>query len=57
LANYIPYTNQTGKILQSLAALQPQTLATMHGSTFSGDGEKAILDLAHVFKECFDTEN
>jgi flavorubredoxin len=57
LANYIPYTNQTEKILQSLAALQPQTLATMHGSTFSGDGEKAILDLAKVFKECFETQN
>jgi flavorubredoxin len=57
LANYIPYTNQTEKILKSLAALQPQTLATMHGSTFSGDGEKAILDLANVFKECFETEN
>lgn len=51
LANYLPYTPQTDKILKSLAALKPEALATMHGSTFAGDGEKAILDLAGVFKE------
>jgi flavorubredoxin len=57
LANYLPYTKQTDKILKSLADLKPQTLATMHGSTFVGNGEKAILDLANVFKELFETEN
>jgi flavorubredoxin len=51
LANYLPYTPQTDKILKSLAALKPKTLATMHGSIYTGDGEKAILDLAGVFKE------
>lgn len=51
LASYLPYTPQTDKILKSLAALKPRTLATMHGSVFAGDGEKAILDLAGVFRE------
>ncbi|HLM02735.1 MAG TPA: hypothetical protein VK400_16905, partial [Pyrinomonadaceae bacterium] len=51
LANYIPYTPQTDKIMKSLAALKPKALATMHGSVYTGDGEKAILDLAGVFKE------
>ncbi|GAC1448701.1 MAG: hypothetical protein NVSMB70_18050 [Chamaesiphon sp.] len=51
LANYIPYTHQTYAILQRLADLQPQTIATMHGSTFAGDGEQAIRDLAIILRE------
>ncbi|GAC1503658.1 MAG: hypothetical protein NVS2B14_16410 [Chamaesiphon sp.] len=51
LANYIPYTHQTDAILQRLADLQPQTIATMHGSTFAGDGEQAIRDLAIILRE------
>jgi flavorubredoxin len=51
LANYIPYTNQTEATLKRLAALRPRALATMHGSTFVGDGERALLDLAQVFNE------
>jgi flavorubredoxin len=51
LAGYIPYTNQTEATLKRIAALKPRVLATMHGSTFLGDGERAILDLAQVFKE------
>ena len=41
--SYTPYTDST---LQRLAALEPRTLAVMHGSSFRGDGRKAILDLA-----------
>ena len=51
LANYMPYTTETDQILQRVAALKPKTLATMHGSTFVGDGERAIGDLAKVMKE------
>jgi flavorubredoxin len=47
----VPYTPQTDRILQRLAALKPKTLATMHGSSFVGDGERALLDLAVVTKE------
>jgi len=51
LANYMPYTSQTDRILQSVASLKPRTLATMHGSTFVGDGERAIGDLSRVIKD------
>jgi flavorubredoxin len=51
LANYMPYTQHTDKILQRLADLHPQTIATMHGSAFAGDGDRAIRDLAIVLRE------
>ncbi len=41
----------TKRLLAELAALKPKTLAAMHGSTFVGDGEKALLDLGSVLKE------
>ena len=51
LANYLPYTPYTEATLKRLAALKPRTLATMHGSTFIGDGARALTDLAQVIKE------
>ena len=50
-ANYMPYTKHTDGILQGLAALNPRTLAPMHGSAYAGDGTKAIRDLAVVMRE------
>ncbi len=50
-ANYLPYTAQTKPILDDLAALQPHTLATMHGSSFQGDGRQALMDLATALRE------
>jgi flavorubredoxin len=50
-ANYFPYTPYTRPTLARLAALRPKTLATMHGSTFIGDGMRALDDLARVTKE------
>lgn len=50
-ANYIPYTHNTGRILASLAGEAPATLATMHGSSYSGDCAQALRDLAVVMKE------
>ena len=50
-AHYLPYTPDTEPTLQRLAALQPRTLATMHGSTFVGDGAQALTDLAQVMHE------
>jgi flavorubredoxin len=47
----VPYTPQTDGIFERLAALQPKTLATMHGSSFTGNGEQAILDFAAMIKE------
>lgn len=50
-SNYLPYTPQTGPVLERLAALKPKTIATMHGSTFTGNGAEAIHDLATAMKE------
>jgi flavorubredoxin len=51
LANYIPYSPRTAVILKRLADLKPKTLAIMHGSSFAGDGERALGDLAVVMRE------
>ena len=50
-ANYMPYTKHTDGILQKVAALNPRTLAPMHGSAYVGDGTKAVRDLAVVMRE------
>jgi flavorubredoxin len=42
-----PYTAPT---LRRLAALKPQTLALMHGPSFRGDGEAALLTLADWYE-------
>jgi flavorubredoxin len=51
MANDIPYTPYTDATLRRLAALKPARLALMHGSTFEGDGEQALLGLAGVLAE------
>lgn len=50
-ANAYPYTPHTDSTLQRLAALKPRTIALMHGSSFMGDGEQALKDLAIVMRE------
>ena len=50
-ANYMPVTPGTEPILKRLAALKPKTLAAMHGSTFVGDGGRALADLVQVMNE------
>ena len=51
LANDMPYTPYTDATLRRLADLEPRTLALMHGTSFRGDGRRAILDLAGVIQE------
>jgi len=53
LADYLPYTPNTDATLKRIAALKPSTVASMHGSIYTGDGERAILDYAEVLKEVF----
>ena len=53
LAEYVPYTPLTAQNLQKLAELKPKTLAIMHGSSFTGNGEQALLDLTTVLQEVF----
>ena len=50
-ANYMPYTPNTETMLNQLADLKPRTLAPMHGSTFRGDGERALRDLARLMRD------
>jgi flavorubredoxin len=47
----MPYTPYTDSTLQRLAALEPQTLALMHGSSFRGDGRAAIISLTEIIRE------
>ena len=53
LADYSPYTHHTARLFDKLAELKPQRLAIMHGSSFDGDGAKALQDLGAAFKEVF----
>jgi len=53
LANYMPYTPNTEAQIRELASLKPRVCAPMHGSTFLGNGEKALLDMAAVMRELF----
>ena len=53
LADYIPYTRQTEGVLRSLADLKPETLAVMHGSSYIGQGDRLLTELAGVIKDEF----
>ena len=55
LANYMPYTPRTDSQIRDLAALKPRVCATMHGSTYVGEGDKALLEMAAVMKELLGT--
>jgi hypothetical protein len=56
LMDYVPYTDNTRRQLAKLAALKPRTLAAMHGSTFVGDGARALRDLDTVLRDVFSEE-
>jgi hypothetical protein len=51
LAHDIPYSRATHAALERLAALGPGTLATMHGSSYRGDGGAALRRYAAVLRE------
>ncbi len=51
LMDYTPYNHKTKSLLYQLAALQPKTLATMHGSSYFGDCAKVLRDLDEVMKQ------
>jgi flavorubredoxin len=51
LMDYVPYTDNTTRQLAKLAALQPRTLAAMHGSTFIGDGASALLASDDILRQ------
>lgn len=41
--------------VRGLAELAPATLACMHGSSYRGDGSKALIQLADAYEEAFVT--
>ena len=51
LMDYMPYTPNTRRLLEGLAGLKPAMLATMHGSSYTGNCAQALLDLDGVMKE------
>ena len=53
LAEYAPYTHHTAALFETLAQLNPQRLAIMHGSSFEGDGARALRDLGVAFARVF----
>jgi flavorubredoxin len=46
-------TAQTGPTIRRLAALEPRTLALMHGPAYAGDCTQALLDLADAYDARF----
>jgi len=42
---------ETTVVMERLAELSPRTLALMHGSSFSGDGGRALYELAAAYDE------
>lgn len=51
LANYFPYTDRTDPEINRLADLKPEAIATMHGSVFIGDGERAMRDYGSMLRD------
>jgi flavorubredoxin len=54
LAGYMPYTRQTDGVLRSLAELQPETLAVMHGSSYRGPCDRLLGELAATIRDTLD---
>ncbi len=50
-AGAYPFSAKSEVQLKKIAALEPETIAVMHGSSFSGNGKQAIDDLATAMKE------
>jgi flavorubredoxin len=50
LMDYVPFTPKTRGLINRLATLEPRLLATMHGSSFEGDGAAAIRAAGDVLE-------
>jgi flavorubredoxin len=48
--DYFAHGKNTQPVLARLASFEPRLLACMHGSSFRGDGAKALRELAAVLK-------
>lgn len=54
LMDYVPYTNNTKRLLNELAEFKPDKLAVMHGSSFEGDSSRLLKELDGVLKKTFE---
>jgi hypothetical protein len=52
----MPFTVHTARQLDSLAALEPATLAIMHGSSYRGNAAKLLRGLAPKIQTEFGLE-
>jgi flavorubredoxin len=50
LMDYVPFTPRTRRHFETLARLEPQVLAAMHGSAFAGDGAQQLHAAADVLE-------
>ena len=50
LFRYSSLTPDTAAVMRTLGDLEPVTLALMHGSSFSGDGKRALYELAGAYE-------
>ncbi len=50
----LSYTCHTEPLLRRLVRLKRRTQAVMHGSSYAGDGGRALCDLAGLVREAFD---
>ena len=50
LFRYSSLTPDSAAVMRTLGDLEPVTLALMHGSSFSGDGKRALYDLAGAYE-------
>lgn len=50
---YSSLAPSTASVMRSLGDLSPRVLATMHGSSFTGDGGEALRGLATAYEERF----
>lgn len=48
--DYFSHTRHARAMLERLAAEQPTTLACMHGSAWTGDGSRLLMELADVLE-------
>ena len=46
--DYFSHSRSTAALLEKLAATRPRTLACMHGSAWTGDGQRLLLDLSEA---------
>jgi hypothetical protein len=49
--DYFAHSVNTQEIFERLVALNPSTLACMHGSAWRGDGASLLRELARVIEE------